>query len=204
MPLPWTYGYKTRCRGSTHSDCTSEPRTFLCVGFLWRTSTVLSPMCTDKRKRVPMGASTNNYKEKISKREYSQTRAFLYIIEISSKRANMDEECLFTYAFLPAYFWMWSTPVSIRQPRSLLQFVWRLPLKPCSGKWVFAISNYLNDWLILAHSRDLLHAYRGLVLRHLSKVDASGQLGSKQALLAELSFSWCGIALSHYDGASHS
>lgn len=32
------------------------------------------------------------------------------------------------------------------------------------------ILNYLYDWLILAHSRDLLCVHRNLVLRHLSQL----------------------------------
>ncbi|KAI2655010.1 ORF V: Enzymatic polyprotein [Labeo rohita] len=37
-----------------------------------------------------------------------------------------------------------------------------------SGGWAFAFSNYLDDWLLIAHSRDVLCEHRDLVLRHLS------------------------------------
>ncbi len=40
----------------------------------------------------------------------------------------------------------------------------------------------LNDWLILAQSREQLGDHRDLVLRHSQSVGASGQLGKEQAL----------------------
>ncbi len=66
------------------------------------------------------------------------------------------------------------------------------------------ILNYLDDWLILAQSREQLGDHRDLVLRHLSQLGASGQLGKEQALpCAENLFSRCGVRLGEYDGMPH-
>ncbi len=66
------------------------------------------------------------------------------------------------------------------------------------------ILNYLDDWLILAQSREQLGDPRDLVLRHLQPVGASGQLGKKQALpCAENLYSRCGVRLGEYDGMPH-
>ncbi len=54
------------------------------------------------------------------------------------------------------------------------------------------ILNYLDDWLILAQSREQLGDHRDLVLQ---PVGASGQLGKEQALhCAENLFSLCGVS----------
>ncbi len=68
------------------------------------------------------------------------------------------------------------------------------------------ILNYLDDWLILAQSREQLGDHRDLVLRHLSQLGstASGQLGKEQALpCADNLFSRCGVRLGEYDGTPH-
>ncbi len=68
------------------------------------------------------------------------------------------------------------------------------------------ILNYLDDWLILAQSREQLGDHRDLVLRHLSQLGstASGQLGKEQALPCAYNlFSRCGVRLGEYDGTPH-
>ncbi len=61
------------------------------------------------------------------------------------------------------------------------------------------ILNYLDDWLILAQSREQLGDHRDLVLQHLSQLGLRGQLGKEQALpCAENLFSRCGLG--EYDG----
>ncbi len=66
------------------------------------------------------------------------------------------------------------------------------------------ILNYLDDWLILAQSREQLGDHRDLVLRHLSQLGLQGQLGKEQALpCAENLFSRCGVRLGEYDGTPH-
>ncbi len=63
------------------------------------------------------------------------------------------------------------------------------------------ILNYLDDWLILAQSREQLGDHRDLVLRHLSQLGLRGQLGKEQSLpCAENLFSQCGVRLGEYDG----
>ncbi len=66
------------------------------------------------------------------------------------------------------------------------------PLREVGGR----ILNYLDDWLILAQSREQLGNHRDLVLRHLS------QLGLLVPC-AENLFSRCGVRLSEYDGTPH-
>ncbi len=66
------------------------------------------------------------------------------------------------------------------------------------------ILNYLDEWLILAQSREQLGDHRDLVLRHLSQLGLRGQLGKEQSLpCAENLFSQCGVRLGEYDGTSH-
>lgn len=66
------------------------------------------------------------------------------------------------------------------------------------------ILNYIDDWLIMAQSREQLCDHRDLVLRHLS------QLGlwvnwekSKFSPVQRISFFQCGVRLCKYDGATH-
>ncbi len=66
------------------------------------------------------------------------------------------------------------------------------------------ILNYLDDWLILAQSREQLGDHRDLVLRHLSQLGLRGQLGKEQSLpCADNLFSQCGVRLGEYDGTPH-
>ncbi len=66
------------------------------------------------------------------------------------------------------------------------------------------ILNYLDDWLILAQSREQLSDHRDLVLRHLSQLGLRVNWENKQALpRAENLFSRCGVRLGEYDGRPH-
>ncbi len=66
------------------------------------------------------------------------------------------------------------------------------------------ILNYLDDWLILAQSREQLERSQGLGAPAPQPVGASGQLGKEQAFpCAENLFSRCGVRLGEYDGTPH-
>ncbi len=65
------------------------------------------------------------------------------------------------------------------------------------------ILNYLNDWLILAQSREQLGDHRDLVLRHLSQLGLRVKRKEQALPCAENLFSRCGVRLSEYDGTPH-
>ncbi len=65
------------------------------------------------------------------------------------------------------------------------------------------ILNYLDDWLILAQSREQLGDHRDLVLRHLSQLGLRVNWEkSKLSPVQRISFS-CGVRLGEYDGTHH-
>ncbi|XDV20056.1 hypothetical protein PO909_025438 [Leuciscus waleckii] len=66
------------------------------------------------------------------------------------------------------------------------------------------ILNYLDDWLILAHSRDQVCEHRDLLLRHLARLGLRGQLGEEQTLpRAEDLFSRYGNRLGRHVRAAY-
>ncbi len=66
------------------------------------------------------------------------------------------------------------------------------------------VPNYLDDWPILAQSREQVVRLQGLGASSPQPVGASGQLGKEQALpCAENLFSQCGVKLGEYDGTPH-